>query len=1194
MGSEDNRDIKSKIVIKWNGFRTVVASFIATNEGVPAKVADEPADDVSEESVTELRSLSPVFNPDEHEGYVRVLTAEMAKSAPDAPLNVALTGHYGSGKSSVLMEATKRLVEDGHRVVNLSLPSLGVGNGRIPDDKVRQFDTTNLIQKEIVKQLLYRRSPAKTPASRYSRLDTFDSSQARKTSGAIALLAALVGALLTLPSKVESAVPADAWTWLNDHTFAHAAGSVQWLSLAVVFAAAFWAATALQRLLQQRLRVTELGAGAGPAKLKLSEPTSSYFDEYLDEIVYFFQTSKTNIVVFEDLDRFKDPHIFETLRELNLLLNNAEQTGSEPIRFVYAIRDSIFEQLDTEPEPAGEPSGPKDGIVPPTKSDALSEAEARRLITTNRTKFFDIVIPIVPFISHRTSRTLMTAELELIPDDQRPGRPVIDLVSAYLTDMRLIKNICNEYDLFRTRILKDDGLEGLTADKLFASVVYKNLYLRDYEHLRNGDSLIDKVYLAYREWVAQQTAAQRSKERQLRVNLRRLNSVSLRSNRLGKRLQDVILARAERKYSAEQVKVVTDSTTYEWADLLKADFWRAFIEDETTLTFQYSPGNYQPVVNEKFTFAKVETLLNEPLNIADWMSRDRRELLESISQAKADQLRFAHTPMKDAITSGESFDYDDTTQKLDEYAKSVFKDADIVLDLLQSGFIDENFTLYVTQFPGDSSASATNFILKAVQPDVMDIDYHFGTDETPNVEDIKAALDAEGRRILSGRSVYNKEIFDYLLATDADRLAEPVQRLALGGDDDVRFIDAYVESGAHAGTFMTMLSGHWSKVFEHLIGDDPESVDVPLLNAALMGVGSTVAYDLTDDQRSIVDSLFGQLDLAKRPLAGAKAASLAKAIAKMGVLVSNLSEVKPPLRTELVEQSAFRLNRLNLETIAGAGGSISMDALKALKPGSAYEKVLEDLQGYLDIVDSDPAVPTVTSSAQMVVVLTDVSQVDEDMVEPFAKRADKGCVVSDLDSLAESLWPAVVSADRMPLSATNVALYVASYDFDEALVKVLSSHDAIDPDGEESEHADLALKLLNTAELTVDVKLKLVESLDLDEHAIDPEALKTESRAIIPQLVERHLVEDDADAYTALVEDDYGSKHRLILASENFVNYWPQLQLATNDVRTISRDGTPAIVKASVVNNIAAVSGVIGSQGAAGLAGGIVRPSSDG
>lgn len=58
---------------------------------------------------------------------------------------------------------------------------------------------------------------------------------------------------------------------------------------------------------------------AGAATVTLSKQSDTYFDEYLDEIVYFFQVSRRNIVVIEDIDRFEDVQVFDTLRALNRL-----------------------------------------------------------------------------------------------------------------------------------------------------------------------------------------------------------------------------------------------------------------------------------------------------------------------------------------------------------------------------------------------------------------------------------------------------------------------------------------------------------------------------------------------------------------------------------------------------------------------------------------------------------------------------------------------------------------------------------------------------------------------------------------------------------------------------------------------------------------------------------------------------------
>ena len=48
---------------------------------------------------------------------------------------------------------------------------------------------------------------------------------------------------------------------------------------------------------------------------------ASYFDKYLNDVLYLFEQSNAEAIVFEDIDRFNDIVIFERLREINVLIN---------------------------------------------------------------------------------------------------------------------------------------------------------------------------------------------------------------------------------------------------------------------------------------------------------------------------------------------------------------------------------------------------------------------------------------------------------------------------------------------------------------------------------------------------------------------------------------------------------------------------------------------------------------------------------------------------------------------------------------------------------------------------------------------------------------------------------------------------------------------------------------------------------
>lgn len=103
----------------------------------------------------------------------------------------------------------------------------------------------------------------------------------------------------------------------------------------------------------------------------------SILDKDLNEIIYLLRYSKSQIVAFEDLDRYEDITIFEKLKEINFIVNKKTK---HPVRFIYMINDSLFDS------------------------------------TEDKTKFFDAIIPIVPIVDVNNSETKIS---ELLSADEK-------------------------------------------------------------------------------------------------------------------------------------------------------------------------------------------------------------------------------------------------------------------------------------------------------------------------------------------------------------------------------------------------------------------------------------------------------------------------------------------------------------------------------------------------------------------------------------------------------------------------------------------------------------------------------------------------------------------------------------------------------------------------------------------------------
>jgi hypothetical protein len=163
---------------------------------------------------------------------------------------------------------------------------------------------------------------------------------------------------------------------------------------------------------------------------------SSLLNNCLDEIVYFFsKLSEYRVVVFEDLDRLKNPEIFIKLREINKIVNN-NLSENDTLRFVYSVRDDVF----SEPE--------------------------------SRTKFFDFIIPVIPYMDNKNAYSLLNDKMgHLIPG----GRQCLKFTAHFIKDMRCLQNIANEYQIFISNV----GHLNVPV-KQYAMIFYKNTFSHDY------------------------------------------------------------------------------------------------------------------------------------------------------------------------------------------------------------------------------------------------------------------------------------------------------------------------------------------------------------------------------------------------------------------------------------------------------------------------------------------------------------------------------------------------------------------------------------------------------------------------------------------------------------------------------------------------------------------------------------------
>lgn len=181
--------------------------------------------------------------------------------------------------------------------------------------------------------------------------------------------------------------------------------------------------------------------------------------------------------------------------------------SSTPIQFVYAIHDAIFSNQYVS-------------------ADAQIANQESLAHSFSRAKFFDIIIPVVPFVSASNSYQIALETLEDVLDANDPQMiNLLELVADAVPDKRTWINIRNEFIVYKEQLLNPKRTNlGLSPVKMLAILIYKNCYLDDAIKLQNGRSRLDHIYKEIREIIQEDISALDYKNKNLKYKINEISN----------------------------------------------------------------------------------------------------------------------------------------------------------------------------------------------------------------------------------------------------------------------------------------------------------------------------------------------------------------------------------------------------------------------------------------------------------------------------------------------------------------------------------------------------------------------------------------------------------------------------------------------------------------------------------------------
>ncbi|MGO7687061.1 ATP-binding protein [Rhizobium ruizarguesonis] len=684
--------------------------------------------------ISRFVDLAPTDKADPAGVYSSALT-----EATENPrvMNIALTGPYGSGKSSIIKSFLKLYKRP---VLQISLaaflPEAVTAGGEVSKQE---------IERSILQQMLYGADANRLPLSRFKRI------QSPGRWSIFASLFMVLGFLACwhLIQKRDAIIggdyfrPFDLTNWFNLTAFA-IGGAFIWLVFHQIYVASF--GISLKSISLKDIEITPKAA-----------TEESILNRHMDEIIYFFQSTKYDLVVIEDLDRFNNADIFVTLREINSLVN-ANLGKKRTVRFLYALRDDIF-------------------------------------INTDRTKFFEFLIPVIPIINSSNSIDMVLEQGKRLSIDSRLNKQFLREVSRYLDDLRLIQNIFNEYAIYAACLETDDEV-NLNANKLLAVLIYKNVFPSDFENLHRGKGNLAEVLHSHDRYIAASEALYTAEisrieelvdlsEKQLPADLNELRRIYAMA------LIELL--------PANYGNISTDRSNFiPIAGLVKHDRLEDFLN--ATQVFVNNPNGYQQQValsgfqekvNPNRTFQQrkkdVENKSTSFRSAASKKLQDLRAKLANVRMAKFNEM------------VRESLD------ELDDLF-GVFGDrAELARFLVLEGFLDDTYYQYTSLFhSGRLSPSDNKFLIRIRSFSNPDPDF-----QIDNPKEVIAAMRDED---FSRNYVLNVEIVDCLLSDPLLYEAQTrklLEFIASDFDDCGDFFATFYARGRGVPTLITTLTRSW-------------------------------------------------------------------------------------------------------------------------------------------------------------------------------------------------------------------------------------------------------------------------------------------------------------------------------------------------------------------------------------------------
>lgn len=772
--------------------------------------------------------LTPTDEAEGVECYTYMLNEALKR---EKVTNIAIAGRYGSGKSSFLntffksrknetnLSKEEKKLRDKEKILKISMAAFLEKEGEQQMDDARE----RLLEISILQQMFYHVTQGELPFSRFRRLTRFGWRKWWLMLGYLLLLMVTVICLVQ-PSSMRQHFPKALVADWCDVAYVDWCNLAYWVGVGLLLIVG---AIGIFQVLRFYKKVKHCNLNFQNIELEIEkEDETSVFNRYMDEVVYFFEETRYTIVLFEDIDRFKDVRIFAKLRELNLILNSAKQIKKKPIRFIYALRDNVF-------------------------------------TGTERVKFFDFILPIVPVVDSKSSAAKLKEKLTAYVGEDKIAEydEMIHALSPYISDMRLMNNIVNEFAAYREMIsTQGHGLRFL------GMVIFKNFFPAEFAKLyERTDSLLARIFARKKEIVEEKISGFNAEVENIKTVIAESEKEKIGNVRELQLLYMVCCVGKELPKGAESIEwkgheSVTLSDFFSSPDLFDSLYGNDFRVGYVTMIPHYA--NYWERRSSECKWASIYPQIQKEMGeykkrikaIADKAVAKREEYNRRITELGIEKNAVCRSSLADILKKG-WFGEDDIRNALkDCYPKPEVKDGEappeivikketilLLYQLFYGGYVGENYEHFISVFKtGDMTRDDNDFETAVLENIERQFDY--------SLDNPAAVADHLGVGMFTKPAVRNFALVETMIMARErykDKLEAFASRFVSNMADNQRFAIELMSRASSDDDSATRIVGfyveHWKTCLDDLFkgGNLTEELKEKLAEATLRWVKSS-------------------------------------------------------------------------------------------------------------------------------------------------------------------------------------------------------------------------------------------------------------------------------------------------------------------------------------------------------------------